>query len=65
METMMSLATLVMATVLALFSAMALQVFFLRAILFLMQPATAGRRAPRPAIERGSQLVARAYAGTR
>lgn len=65
METMMNIAALVMATILALFSAMALQALLLRAAFALMQPATAGRREPRPAIERGSQLVARAYAGMR
>ncbi|HXY00666.1 MAG TPA: hypothetical protein VEI54_07075 [Candidatus Limnocylindrales bacterium] len=65
MEMMMNLAALVMATILALFSALALQALFLRAVFALMQPATADRRTPRPAIERGSRLVVRAYAGSR
>jgi len=65
METMTNLTGLVMATVLAFFSAMALQALLLRAAFALMRPATADRRQLRPAIERGSRLVARAYAGTR
>ena len=64
METMMGLAALVMATILALFSALALQALLLRAAFVLMQPATADRRTPRTTIESGSRLVARAYANS-
>jgi hypothetical protein len=65
METFITFAALTMATILALFAALALQALLLRATFALMQPATADRRTPRPAMERGSQLVARAYADTR
>ena len=65
METMIGFAALVMATILALFSALALQALLLRAAFALMQPATADRRIARPAIERGSRLVVRAYASGR
>lgn len=64
METMFGFAALAMATILALFAALALQALLLRAALYLMQPAAADRRIPRPAIERGAQLAARAYART-
>ena len=64
METMFGFAALVMATILGLFGALALQALLLRAAFALMQPATADRRIPRPAIERGAQMAARAYART-
>ena len=64
METMFGFAALVIATILGLFAALALQAVLLKATFVLMQPATADRRIPRPAIERGSQMVARAYAWT-
>ena len=64
METMFGFAALVIATILGLFAALALQAVLLKATFVLMQPATADRRIPRPAIERGSQMVARAYART-
>jgi hypothetical protein len=67
METMFGFAALVMATILGLFGALALQALLLRATFALMQPATADRRPvrpPRPATEQGSQLAARAYART-
>lgn len=64
METMFGFAALVMATILGLFAALALQALLLRAAFYLMQPATADRRPLRPPIERGAQLAARAYART-
>jgi hypothetical protein len=65
METMMAFAVLAIVTILALFAAVAVQALLLRIAFFLMQPATANRRTPRPAIERGSQLAARAFAHSR
>jgi len=62
METMFGFAALVMATILGLFAALALQALLLRAAFALMQPATADRRPVRPPLERGVQLAARAYA---
>ena len=62
METMFGFAALVMATILGLFGALALQALLLRATFALMQPATANRRPVRPPVERGTQLAARAYA---
>ena len=64
METMFGLAALVMATILGLFMALALQVLALRLAFYLMQPATSDRRPLRPPVERGTQLAARAYART-
>jgi hypothetical protein len=64
METMFGLAALVMATVLGLFMALALQALALRLAFYLMQPATSDRRPLRPPVERGTQLAARAYART-
>lgn len=62
METFLGFAAVVVTTIIALFSALALQALFLRAAFALMQPATAARRLAPAAIERGAQLVARAYA---
>jgi hypothetical protein len=62
METFIGFAAIVMTTIVALFAALALQALLLRGVFALMQPATAARRAAAPAIERGTQLVARAYA---
>ena len=62
METFLGFAAVAMNTIIALFSALALQALFLRAAFALMQPATAARRITPPAIERGTQLVVRAYA---
>ena len=64
METMFGLAALVMATVLGLVMALALQALALRLAFYLMQPATSDRRPLRPPVERGTQLAARAYART-
>ncbi|MGB7844873.1 MAG: hypothetical protein WBL63_04605 [Candidatus Acidiferrum sp.] len=62
MDALFGFAAVVMATIIALFSALAMQALLLRAAFALMQPATAGRRIALPGIERGTQLVARAYA---
>jgi hypothetical protein len=62
MDTFITFATIITATIFALFSALALQALLLRAAFALMQPATASRHIATPAIERGTQLVARAYA---
>ena len=61
MDTMLGFAALTITTVVALFTALALQTMLLRLAFALMQPATADRRNPRPAIERGAQLAARAF----
>jgi hypothetical protein len=65
MESMLGFAGLAITTVLALFAALALQIVLLRAAFALMQPATAGRREARPAIEHGTQLTARAFSKAR
>jgi len=64
MDTMFGFAALLMATILGLFAALALQALLLKATIALMQPATADRRPLRPSIEHGAQLAARAYAKT-
>ena len=64
METVFGFAALVVATILGLFGALALQALLLRATFALLQPATAERRPLRPPLERGAQLTARAYART-
>jgi hypothetical protein len=61
MDTMLGLASLVITTLVALFMALALEGLLLRALLALMQPATADRRAPKPGLGPGARLVARAY----
>jgi hypothetical protein len=61
MDTMFGCASLVITTVVALFMALALQGLLLRAMVALMQPATADRRAPKPGLGQGTRLVARAY----
>ena len=62
METFIGFAAVVLTTILALFTALALQALLLRATFALMQPATAARRIIPPSMERGTQLVARAFA---
>ena len=62
MDTMIGFAGVVVATLVALFAALALEMALLKATLLFMQPATAGGRAPRPDLQRGTQLLARAYA---
>jgi hypothetical protein len=64
METLFAIAALVMATILGLFAALALQALLLRATFALMQPATADRRPVGPRLQRGTQLAAQAYART-
>jgi len=60
METMLGFAGVMVVTLLALFTALALQSLLLHGMLRLMQPATAGRRPVRVAVAHGAQLVVRA-----
>jgi len=62
METFLGFAAIALTTIVALFAALALQALLLHGVFALMQPATAARRIPAPAIERGTALVARVYA---
>jgi hypothetical protein len=62
MDTFLGFAGVVITTLVALFAALALEMALLKATFLLMQPATADRRLPRPELQRGTQLVARAYA---
>ena len=62
MDTFLGFAGVVIATLVALFAALALQMALLKATFLLMQPATADRRTPRPELQRGTQLLVRAYA---
>jgi hypothetical protein len=62
MDTFFGFAAVVITTIVAFFSALALQALLLRAAFALMQPAAAGRRVTSRAMERESQLVARAFA---
>ena len=64
MDTMLTFIGLAVTTLVALFAALALQTLFLRAAFALMRPATA-RRVPQPALEHGTQLVARAFSRAR
>jgi len=61
METILGFVGLVVTTLVALFSALALQTLLLRAAFALMQPATANRRIPQPVVEHGVPLVPRAF----
>jgi len=61
MDTFFGFAAVVMTTIVALFSALALQALLLRGVFALMQPATADRRPVRPSLARGTQLAARAF----
>jgi hypothetical protein len=65
METFINFAALAMTTIVALFSALALEALLLRGVFALMQPATATRRLAPPSIARGSQLVAKACSQAR
>ena len=65
MDTMLTFVGLVLATLVALFAALALQTLLLRAAFALMHPSTARRRVPQPAVEHGTQLVARAFSRAR
>lgn len=59
METMFGFAALVMATVVSLFTALALQALLMRLAFYLMQPATAHRRVVVTPVEGGTRMVAR------
>ena len=61
MDTMFEFAGLVITTLVALFMALALEGLLLRALVALMQPATADRHAPKPGLGQGARLVAQAY----
>lgn len=61
MDTMLGFAGLAVATVVALFAALALEALLLRAAFALMQPATAGRRPAKSQLADGARLVAQAY----
>jgi hypothetical protein len=61
MDTMIGFAALLVTSLVALFSALALDWLLLCGMFLLMQPATANRRVPVAAIEHGTQLTARAY----
>jgi hypothetical protein len=65
MDTFLEFAVLVMATIVALFSALALQALLLRGVFALMAPATVSRRNVPPSMERGTQWVVRAFAKAR
>jgi hypothetical protein len=65
METFIEFAAIVMVTVFALFSALALQALLLHGVFALVQPATASRRMVPPSIEDGARLAARAFAKAR
>jgi len=60
MEMMLGFAGVIVTTLLALFVALALQSALLHAMLWLMHPATAGRRPVRISVAHGAQLVVRA-----
>jgi hypothetical protein len=65
METFVQFAAILMVTIVALFSALALQALLLRGVFALMQPATAPRRLVSPSIEHGVAMAARAFAKAR
>jgi hypothetical protein len=65
MDTFLTFAAVVVVSILALFSALALQSLLLRATLALMQPATATRRFATPPLEHGTRLAAHAFAKVR
>jgi hypothetical protein len=65
METFIQFAAILVVTVVALFSALALQALLLRGVFALMQPATARRRLAAPSIEHGVAMAARAFAKAR
>jgi len=62
MDTILTCATVLAATILALFAALGLHWLLLCAAFRLMQPATANRRPVQPAIVHATRLVAHAYA---
>ena len=62
METMFGFAAVVLATLVSLFAALALQGLLMKLAFQLMQPATADRRVLVAPIERGTRRVAQVYA---
>ncbi len=65
MDTFIGFAAVVLTTIVALFSALALQALLLRGVFVLIEPAGASRRIVPPSVARGTQLAARAYAKAR
>jgi hypothetical protein len=65
METFIQFAAILMVTIVALFSALALQALLLRGVFALMQPAAAARRLAPSSIEHGVAMAARAFAKAR
>lgn len=65
MDTMLAFVGVVITTLVALFAALALQTLLLRAAFALMPPGNTSRRIPQPAVEHGTQLVARAFSRAR
>jgi hypothetical protein len=65
METFIQFAAIVMVSIVALFSALALQALLLRGVFALMQPATAPRRLTPLSIEHGTRMTVRAFAKAR
>ncbi len=65
MDTMIGFAVLIVTSLVALFSALALDWLLLRGMFLLMRPATAERRVAVVAIEHGTQLATRAYGRTK
>jgi hypothetical protein len=65
MDTVLGFAAVAVISILALFSALALQSLLLRATLALMQPATAPRRVATPSLQHGARLAAHAFAKVR
>jgi hypothetical protein len=62
METLFGFAAVTLATLVSLFTALALQGLLLRVAFQLMQPATADRRVLVAPIEQGARRVAEVYA---
>ena len=65
METFFGFAAVILTTIVALFSALALQALLLRGVFALMEPATATRRMAPAAVEHGTRMAAQAYAKAR
>jgi membrane carboxypeptidase/penicillin-binding protein PbpC len=62
METILGFAAVVLATLVSLFLALAVQGLLMKLAFQLMPPATAGRAMTAAPIERGTRMVARVYA---
>ncbi len=65
MDTLFGFAAVVMATIVALFTALGLQALLLRGVFALMPPATADRHIVRAPIKQEARLAAQAYAKVR